>query len=163
MRALRPLASSELAESAGTWHYRTVIFPSARPTARRALVAAVVALCVAGQLTSAAHFVMVRHSFCALHGEAVDLDTSHAATAPRRGMGTGHVESISGSHDDSALDEHNHCAIAVDRVSRLALPPATAVDIPPALLVEVAHRPASAERIAGAGLLLLAPKTSPPA
>jgi hypothetical protein len=128
---------------------------------RRALRGALVALCVVAQLSTVAHLVFVRHSFCSAHGEAVD-----GPRAAHRAMG--HVSAtrgafVSDSHEEPGTAEHAHCGLATDRSSRLAAPPPPSNDVPPALLAERAREPAQPERTPGARVLLLAPKTSPPA
>jgi hypothetical protein len=144
-----------------SWQLAAVPGASALFVSRHALRGALVALCVVAQLSTVAHLVFVRHSFCSAHGEAVDGPrTAHRAmghTSTTRGA------FVSDSHEEPGSGEHAHCALAVDRSSRLAAPPPPSVTVPPAPLAERSLEPQQLARIPGAGVLFLAPKTSPPA
>ncbi len=152
-----------LASGARAWHLRSVVPSRARSVSRRALGGAAIALCVVAQLATAGHFVLVRHSFCSLHGEALDVDGSGAKRELDADARHAQHDSVGSSHDEPGLDTHDHCALAVDRSSRVGLPPAPATLIPVALFVDRVRARARVERDSGAVVLLLAPKTSPPA
>jgi hypothetical protein len=128
----------------------------------RAQWAAVVMVCVSGQLVGVAHNLLVRHGRCAEHGELVHLDRNPAAipahvSVARSPMGTDAVRSMAVDGDES----HEHCsAVSVPRkvvraaVHRLA----PQSDLISAVAWFIAAGPSTGGRI-----YHLAPKTSPPA
>lgn len=122
---------------------------------------AIAAFCVFAQLTTAAHLLLVRHTFCAEHGVAVDA--SRTPRAPDCHSHDDQRDTIGAPHDEPGVEGHDHCELAVDRSGRIGLPPAAVVQLPLATLVEHVREPARLALSPGAAVLLLAPKTSPPA
>lgn len=134
---------------------------SERSAVRRALTGAFVALCVVAQLVTTAHMVLVQHAFCSLDGEAVEVRRDALSPAPCAHASD--YDALSAEHEQDAVDGHAHCELALDRSSRLALAPAVAGVVAVALFSESAPELESTELPPGAGVLLFAPKTSPPA
>lgn len=120
------------------------------------------AICLVAQLSSAAHFVLVRHEMCLEHGQAMDSALGHGvareATRAQIDAAAG-IRSASGIAREHA---HDHCLLAYDR--RESVSPVrdagTLVAARPthvvALVADDAARPA---RVA---IFRLAPKSSPP-
>lgn len=155
------MRSDALAGDSRTWHPGAVNGSRPHALSHRALWGAVVALCVVAQLTSAAHLVLVPHTFCVEHGVAVDAPAS--AERSTRHPCDALLASLERSDHAAGGDAHNHCELAVDRSDRIGLPPRALVLVPAQLLVEPARAPAHAALAPGSGVISFAPKTSPPA
>jgi hypothetical protein len=89
-----------------------------RHRATRGFAALMAVIALAGQLSSFAHLVLVRHVRCAEHGEMIEVGhaRTHLATRSRR-----HIPAT--TVGDAAADEshgHEHCLIAPMRRDRLA-------------------------------------------
>lgn len=105
--------------------------------------------------------VLVQHAFCSLDGEAVEVRRDALSPAPCAHASD--YDALSAEHEQDAVDGHAHCELALDRSSRLALAPAVAVVVQASALVGSVPAPVSVDLAPGAGVLLFAPKTSPPA
>jgi hypothetical protein len=136
----------------------------ARLLSLRLVLGIIAILCLAAQLASAAHFVIVEHHACAEHGELVHVDeASHGSARSLPELGTVGPR-IQAALADDVLHGHGHCVGFSDRRERLAVHPQA---------VAIAPRPSGgpvATLSAGIPdeppaipLLFLAPKASPPA
>jgi hypothetical protein len=124
-------------------------------------------LCLLGQLSSATHLLLVRHSTCPEHGELIDT-TSRGSNSPAASASaataavTAAMPAVTAGPDLPAGHGHDHCAILSHQRQQIALHALQhSVDAPPPPLpvrVVVATRPVFAGT-----LYLLAPKNSPPA
>ena len=120
----------------------------------------VLALAVFGageQVLSAAHMLLVPHTVCLEHGELVHLDdkVGHASSQP----GTTSVDQQS----SQSRDLHAHCPALALRREHAALAQAATALVPPLRLHPVDVLCSAVAQPAVADLLLMAPKTSPPA
>ena len=115
---------------------------------------------VAGQGATLAHLAIVRHAYCAEHGELVDVGAESSAPTPASPEdATDHV--LPGPASGSDGHEHEHCAVVghrreavlADRVGPAVTLHAPVEPAPPADVVVVAVGP----------VFRLAPKQSPPA
>jgi hypothetical protein len=130
------------------------------------LVLTVIAIsCLAAQLASAAHFVIIEHHACAEHGELVHEGEGEASHRSARSM----VElgakgpRVQADLADDVLHGHEHCIGFSDRREHLAVPPQSVAN---------AQRPnggavatssaATLDDPQAIPLLRLAPKASPP-
>ena len=133
---------------------RALIAP--RPPSNRLARLATLALalvCLAGQLTTAAHLALVQHTTCE-HGELVEAAPPGLAQAGDTGL-SAPDEAAAATHS------HDHCVLNASRrdgprFSRLLAPLAVSVLLPPSLRADLPPLPAIA-------LILVAPKSSPPA
>ncbi|MBX7101014.1 MAG: hypothetical protein K1X89_25080 [Myxococcaceae bacterium] len=118
-------------------------------------------LLVAGQLSSLAHFALVRHARCAEHGELVHAQGEGALTsaAPRASPGPA-VQARALAEESHG---HDHCVLGIARRSGALIP------VQPALTLTAPHdagvmtAPVSHPAGPSVALLRLAPKSSPPA
>ena len=124
------------------------------------IVASVLAtIALAGQVTSFAHLVLVRHVRCAEHGELVEIGKARAATkATRRNAPTNFVsaESTADGHG------HEHCLIAPMRRDRIAAGAPAWLDSLHVDAFSTVGVVAEDEVAPPIALILLAPKNSPP-
>lgn len=129
---------------------------------RRAHMHATSALLLAAQLFTLGHLLIVRHTICHEHGEAVHSGTPSEAPALHLIHESATGEPALGSGAAAAEHAHEHCLAQANTRERFAWLP-TADLLPGALpsakplpsLATVALPPAVA-------VLLLAPKNSPP-
>jgi len=129
------------------------------PRARTAVIALA---CAFTQLFATAHFVLVRHAICLEHGHAVDVDhdsRAHARLAP-----ASRETSIAATSSDALhASEHEHCATACDPRSR-AIGASRSALVRIAVASRVVSPPeARAPAAFPIAILMLAPKSSPPA
>ncbi len=125
----------------------------------RALAAFVALLLGTSSLGQVAHFVLVPHAVCLEHGELVELHG--AAEAHADAAGAANQERVTAPHGG---DEHDHCELIARAEREQLLGPAPSLDVAAAarsvercgVAREQLERPAL-------GVLMLAPKTSPPA
>lgn len=112
-------------------------------------------LVVACQLSTALHFALISHHYCAAHGELV-----HGAAAAG--------EPVPSAPETSALpggqqESDDHCPVLSRRVDHVALLGATSARLPPAPVVcTLPTAPSDVLVVARSELLLSAPKQSPP-
>lgn len=127
---------------------------------RRFSAAGVALLCLAAQIGSLAHLVLVPHESCPEHGEAVHAGT-HTPAADRAATGARDILAVQADDGPGEDDEHHHCLFVTER--RKAT---TAVDVvqATAVLTDAAGaEPAAVADSVGRAVYRLAPKTSPPA
>jgi len=109
-----------------------------------------------GPLSSVVHQVLVRHAVCSLHGELIHDD----GAAPERRAGADTAFEVAGA---SARHGHDHCQVLSLRPQGIGVAPAAAAASVPAG-PGASDNPATAVRLPHpVPLLLLAPKSSPPA
>lgn len=125
----------------------------------RALSLFVALLLAASSLSQVAHFMLVRHAFCAEHGELLELspaaqaETSHASDDDRQARATG----------SETGEEHDHCQLlARGQREQLAVLPTSVTLAPATVSAPVAIAAAAASGFDQLERWLLAPKTSPP-
>jgi hypothetical protein len=123
----------------------------------RAAKVGVAALCLVAQAATLGHLLLVRHGFCAEHGEATEGGHAEVHTGSHE---LGGVSADEHSHDDD-IDSHEHCAADVWRAGEAREVALLVTDPPETIGVEL-HPIADAPRVT-ALLLFAAPKTSPPA
>jgi hypothetical protein len=120
-------------------------------------------LCLFLQASGLAHGLLVRHSFCAEHGELIhpsEARSGSAAFAPASGKAA--VEAQRSRAE--AVHEHEHCAVFAHRRDALAAgAEARWVAVSPPAGQLAAALSAAQFQPPARSLLLLAPKTSPPA
>jgi len=124
------------------------------------VVASVLAtLALAGQVTSFAHLVLVRHVTCAEHGELVEVGRDHASAKPTEQR---HATNVVTAASTADVHGHDHCLIAPMRRDRIAAgAPASfdSIHIDAYRTIGVIAADEIAPPIA---VILLAPKNSPP-
>ena len=129
---------------------------------RRASMRATSTLLLGAQLVALGHLLVVRHTICPEHGEAIHsespgeaqtLDSSHESTT---------AEPALGPTTPSAEHAHDHCLALTNTRERFA--PLPAPDVMPGPLPAAADLPSLGPvGVAPAvAVLLLAPKNSPP-
>ena len=126
----------------------------------RWLSAALAVALVAAQGASLAHFALVKHAICPLHGELIHPDADRhgsAAVHPSNGRDA----ALYGSADESDAFHDDHCGVvghrrevALPTVSSAILPDDVRLAVTP---LELAAAPTTETRFR------LAPKQSPPA
>lgn len=113
-------------------------------------------LVVVCQLSTALHFALISHHYCAAHGELVH----GAAAAPEPARLATDTSALPGGEQES----DDHCPVLSRRVDHVAIVGATCARLPP---VPIARALATPERdflvVSRSELLLTAPKQSPPA
>jgi hypothetical protein len=125
----------------------------------RGVAALLAVVALAGQVSSFAHLVLVRHVTCAEHGELVELGREHAtasAAPTRQASATVAAAAAESGHG------HEHCLIAPMRRDRLAASAPAALDsahIDAYGTIGVLVADAVPPPIA---VIFLAPKNSPP-
>jgi hypothetical protein len=113
--------------------------------------------CVAGQLGAVGHFALTPHERCAIHGDLVHAGEDHAHAAASRPDAVAVLPLDADEHPRA----HEHCAIlAVRQGLASTLRGEVAADVP---AVAGGVEPLRTTRPAPIALLLLAPKSSPPA
>jgi hypothetical protein len=130
----------------------------------RALYWAILASCLALQLSGTIHLALVQHAICAEHGEAMDVGDGHGhlatAAKPAAARAVGGV--YAGAGENPASDAHHHCPLDEDRNTHALVVYAALVG--PQVAVPALPPPhAQLAKLAPRELQLLAPKTSPPA
>lgn len=129
----------------------------------RALALLVLLLSLVAQGSSFVHFFLIEHAVCPQHGELIHADEAghhplHASTAPD----TGHTAAQPAAAE--AAHAHDHCAVVSDRRERWAcLASLGSVASPPEVEMLAAVRVRTSSCVPAVPLLLLAPKSSPPA
>jgi outer membrane biosynthesis protein TonB len=125
-----------------------------------ALLACLLASSAVGQV---AHMLLVQHSVCAEHGELVELHP-----AAEHGSATAHMEgpqpdSEHPAGSDPETLEHDHCQVLCRAEQQAAAVGSAASQLEPAQGAKLAlHRRPGVVFASSAGLLAMAPKTSPP-
>jgi hypothetical protein len=122
----------------------------------RAVAAALTAFALVAQLASFAHLGAVQHYRCE-HGELVEMDDD---------PGVGHHDPEQAFHpsdDDDDDHDHDHCVLGPSRRDRLTPRCNIPLQQPPLAIAAPLLPPAATTVMAPIRLLLLAPKSSPPA
>jgi hypothetical protein len=122
-----------------------------------ALILATTALSV--QLAGWAHLASQRHATCAEHGEMIEV-AAGADVAPAVELARPSGPRIERSSSEETHG-HDHCLTALQRGQRTL--GSTPVTTPLATLTPVSHQAGHAPGWQPQPLLLMAPKTSPPA
>lgn len=126
----------------------------------RALSLLVALLLAASSLSQVAHFMLVRHAFCAEHGELLELSPASAAAEPSSAGGDDRQTRATGSERG---EEHDHCQLlARGQREQLAILPTTVTVAPAQVSAPLAVTATSALSFDQLPRWLLAPKTSPP-
>jgi hypothetical protein len=113
--------------------------------ARRASLRATSTLLLAAQLLTLGHLLIVRHTICPEHGEAIHSSArSETQALP------------------PAEHAHDHCLAQANARERFALLPAADLTIGPLLLAPLRPSLAAVALTPAVSVLLLAPKNSPP-
>jgi hypothetical protein len=117
-------------------------------------------LCVAGQLATSTHLVLVRHEACPEHGELLHGEAAHAGHGSQA-ADTANTAAVSNAAQTAAEPhDHEHCSVPCERRA-LAVPAASSVRFiaGPAACAFTGEQRALRR---GTPLLALAPKQSPP-
>jgi hypothetical protein len=129
---------------------------------RHASMRATSTLLLAAQLLALGHLLVVRHTICPEHGEAIHSESPSDAQT----LGSSHegaaADSTLGAGAPTAEHAHGHClALANTRERFVPLP---APDVMPGPLLVAATLPSLAivDAAPAVAVLLLAPKNSPP-
>lgn len=119
---------------------------------------ALVALFVVGQASTVAHRLLVQHVSCPEHGESIHVDQREPPELIRVGLGRELRDSRTAAMDHG----HEHCLVSLSRRESVAEAVSGRLALPGAgpTCVRFDH---SCESGSGLALLLLAPKSSPPA
>ena len=134
---------------------------SRRGPARRAIALAVAGLCLGGQLASFAHLLAVRHVTCPEHGEIIHRDAVASRSSSWRDRAAEH-SSLHASRSAAARDGHDACLVWAHRHERADIQRAGA-SVRVEASTNAVERNVRAVPALPAPLLLLAPKSSPPA
>jgi hypothetical protein len=125
---------------------------------------ALVLLSVGGQVAGVADLLLVRHAVCAEHGELIHVAAAQDAGSPRDGVKVGAASA--GYHEAEPRevnDGHDHCGVSALRRERITLAKARAELLGASITCIEAALVARMAAPASFDLLLLAPKSSPPA
>jgi hypothetical protein len=126
----------------------------------RALSLFVALLLAASSLSQVAHFMLVRHAFCAEHGELLEL-SSASAEAETSSAGDDNRQARATSNETA--DGHDHCQLlARSQREQLAVLPTSVTVAPAPTSAPLAIVATSARSFDQLERWLLAPKTSPP-
>lgn len=120
------------------------------------------AFCLVLQLSSVAHFLIVRHEACAEHGEIAHVgtvDLPRLAGQSLRSEVLAKVVEVRGGHSGGG---HEHCPLVSDRAGQTVLVPNSVQNIAELRLSGSGRPHTTAVCLSPNALQLLAPKTSPP-
>ncbi|MGZ6235496.1 MAG: hypothetical protein ACXVGO_14805 [Mycobacterium sp.] len=131
-----------------------------RNSATRGFAAALAVVALAGQLSSFAHLVLVRHVTCAEHGDMIEVGHERAlvATAARRHA----PATVVGNASEADSHGHEHCLIAPMRRDRLAVGTPISFDSAHIDAYGTIGRVGADEIAPPIAIVVLAPKNSPP-
>jgi hypothetical protein len=119
-------------------------------------------LLLAAQLLTLGHLLIVRHTICPEHGEAIHSGSPSEARALHRTHEGGVADPALGGGAPPAEHAHDHCLAQANTRERFALLPVPEL-IPAPLLVAATFPSLAGVSMAPAvAVLLLAPKNSPP-
>jgi hypothetical protein len=120
-------------------------------------------LLLAAQLLALGHLLIVRHTICPEHGEAIHSES------PQRNSDTGFDPPGRGSRSHglavgapTAEHAHDHCLALANTRERFALLPAPDLMPGPLLVAQPCRRWQLSPLTPAVSVLLLAPKNSPP-
>ena len=126
-----------------------------RPRSLRWLGLALAVVCFGGQLSSIVHLALVRHATCLEHGEPIHAD----GATPARRAGVDNAFEVAGG---SPRHGHDHCPVSAATARGDLAAPSAAASIPAG--PGPSEGPSRAiPLVRPVPLLLLAPKSSPPA
>jgi hypothetical protein len=137
--------------------------PSSTAALVRALSLVVAGLCVLAQLAGAGHFLLVSHTVCLEHGELIHGAAHHEVTPVKAETQRSALEAADDADDDHG---HDHCVLPSHKSDADAVARATRVATarPTAPVLELVVPEARAAVVPPrARILLVAPKSSPPA
>jgi len=123
-------------------------------------IALIALLCVAGQLVSSTHLVLVRHEACPEHGDLLHGDATHSGHGGQAADAASTAAVSSAMQTAAEPHEHEHCSVPCERRA-LAVLPASSVGLVSGPPVDAFTGEQRALR-RGTPLLALAPKQSPP-
>ena len=130
--------------------------------ARRAGMRSTSTLLLAAQLATLGHLLIVRHTLCREHGEAIHSGSPRQAQAMRPTHEGALADPALRGGGQPAVHSHDHCLAQANTRERFALLPAPD-SMPGPLLVAATPPSLSAVGTAPAvAVFLLAPKNSPP-
>lgn len=127
---------------------------------RRTTAALAAGLLLVAQLASLAHLAAVPHARCAEHDELVELDGAVGPVAARE-VSAG--SSLAAAAPSSTVHGHEHCLFGPQQRARALGEGCFATSIAPANSGPPAAASDSGHTAPQVALLLLAPKSSPPA
>jgi hypothetical protein len=153
-----PPKSRKSVVTAHTFAHRSTM--SSRTRLSRTLAIVVSALCLTGQLMSAAHEATERHILCAEHGEVTHLRSESITGDTLRPNGPRGGDRIDARSAGSAGD-HDHCS-AVIVARRPRIDPIRVVATAPAIAPRTAPSSAPVLPPPSERILLTAPKNAPP-
>jgi hypothetical protein len=117
-------------------------------------------LLLAAQFLVLGHLLVVRHSFCSEHGEAVHSGPPGPAT--RLGCDGAATNPMVAGEAPSAAQGHEHCLAMATTRERFAVWPVTELATEPVCLVANFPLWSKVDQAATVAVLRLAPKNSPP-
>ena len=129
---------------------------------RRASMRATSTLLLAAQVLSLSHLLVVRHTICPEHGEAIHSESPSDAQA----LGSSHegaaADPTLGAGAPTAEHAHDHCLALANPRERFASWPAPDVMPGPHLVAATLPSLGTVDAAPAVAVLLLAPKNSPP-
>jgi hypothetical protein len=129
----------------------------------RAGLRATSTLLLAAQLLALGHLLIVHHTVCAEHGEAIHAGLpSQAQALPARPQRAAGDVGLTADGRPPAEDAHDHCLTRANTRERFALLPFLDVTPGPLLLAARLPSPAAVTVVPALAVLRLAPKNSPP-
>jgi hypothetical protein len=136
---------------------------SRRPHRRpQALWASLAVLCLATQLSSVAHLVLVEHVRCTEHGAWIHAGDEHARAHVEHSASASDAPAVVPDAGAAAEDhEHDHCLASTER-RKLALLLLASAELPPLRPTALAATADHATHVVARAVHTLAPKTSPP-
>jgi len=119
-------------------------------------------LLLAAQLVALGHLLVVRHTICPEHGEAIHSESPGDAQT----LGSSHegaaADSTLGAGTPTAEHAHDHCLACTNTRERFALLPALDSMRGALFVATTRPSPATVDAAPAVAVFLLAPKNSPP-
>jgi hypothetical protein len=128
-------------------------------SARRAIMRVTSYLLLVGQVLALGHLVLVPHGVCAVHGEALHVESGMAEQQGDEGAGAEGPGMASAPADEHG---HHHCLIRATTRERFLLQPLADLSVASLLVPETPLLVFEVAPAIGVGVLSLAPKNSPP-
>jgi hypothetical protein len=119
-------------------------------------------LLLTAQFLILGHLLVVRHSFCSEHGEAVHPGPPGLALATHLGCDGAATNPMVAGEAPSAEQGHEHCLAMATTRERFAVWPATDLATEPVYLVASFPLWSKVDQAVAVAVLRLAPKNSPP-
>jgi len=129
---------------------------------RRARMRATSTLLLAAQLLTLGHLLVVRHTICPEHGEAIHSASSSQVQAMRPGHQSAAADPALDSGATPAEHAHDHCLARANTRERFALLPVPELVPGPLLAAATPPSPSVVGAAPALALLRVAPKNSPP-